>query len=112
MTNRSKNRGTAAESAVVKWLQAHGWPACERRALAGNSDRGDVAGIADFCGEVKDCKSHTYGPWLRELDVEMTNSGARFGAVIAKRRGTTDVGEWFAVMPVRVLADLMKEAGR
>ena len=35
MTNRSKAIGTAAETAVVRYLAAHGFPAAERRALHG-----------------------------------------------------------------------------
>jgi hypothetical protein len=31
--------------------------------------------------------------------------------VIAKKRGTTNVGDWYAVLPVRVLVKLLKEAG-
>jgi len=31
--------------------------------------------------------------------------------VIVKKRGTADVGEAYAVMPVRMWADLMKQAG-
>ena len=45
------------------------------------------------------------------MKVEKRNAKARFGVVIAKRRGTRHVGEWYAIMPVdewvklRLLAD-------
>ncbi len=32
--NRSKAKGTAAESAARNWLISDGWPDCERLALA------------------------------------------------------------------------------
>ena len=38
MTNRPKAIGTAAETAVVRYLAAHGFPAAERRALHGARD--------------------------------------------------------------------------
>jgi len=41
MSNPSKAKGTAAESAVVKLAQSFGL-AAERRALAGAADQGDV----------------------------------------------------------------------
>lgn len=40
MTNRPKAIGTAAETAVVRYLAAHGFPAAERRALHGATDHG------------------------------------------------------------------------
>lgn len=43
--SKSKAKGTAAESAVVKYLREQGWPSAERRALNGASDRGDIAGV-------------------------------------------------------------------
>jgi hypothetical protein len=42
----------------------------------------------------------------------MANGSAATGVVIAKRRGTTDVGECYALMPVSVWLALLKEAGR
>ena len=41
MTNRPKAIGTAAETAVVRYLAAHGFPAAERRALHGATDLGE-----------------------------------------------------------------------
>lgn len=41
MSNPSKKKGTAAETRVVKYLREHGID-CERRALHGNEDLGDI----------------------------------------------------------------------
>jgi hypothetical protein len=41
---RSKDKGTAAESLVVKYLQSTYWPHAERRALSGGLDKGDITG--------------------------------------------------------------------
>ena len=38
MVTRSKDIGTRAETAVVRYLAAHGFPAAERRALHGATD--------------------------------------------------------------------------
>ena len=112
MANPSKTKGTAAETLVVTYLHANGFYNAERRALAGNLDKGDIAGIPDFCGEVKACKTFDLAGWCDELAVEMRNSNARYGTVIAKRRGTLDVGRWYSIQPLSVYLDTLKEAQR
>lgn len=107
MVNRSKAKGTAAESQVARWLQAHGFPHAERRALAGNSDRGDIAGIPRVSLEVKACKTMTLAAWVDESIAEAVNAGAEVHAVVHKRIGKGDVGDWYATLPVSVLAELL-----
>lgn len=111
MVNRPKARGTAAETAVVNCLQRAGWHATERRALSGALDKGDIAGIPLVCVEVKDCKSLTFGPWLKEALVERDNAHAEIGVVWAKRRGHLDPKDWFVVMDGDTLMRLLKAAG-
>ena len=106
--NRSKAAGTAAESAVVKWLHAKGWPDAKRITLHGSDDQGDVWVTRSFIIEVKvrGPRSSNAGlgqpgdteleGWLQELEVEMENSGAKHGFLIVKRKGTTDPGRWWA----------------
>ncbi len=109
--SKAKQKGTSAETAVVNWLKTEGWLYAERRALQGNLDKGDINMGAPVVIEVKNCKTITLSEWLKELKVEMDNAGVSVGSVIAKKRGTTNVGEWYAVMPASVLAVLLKEAG-
>ena len=112
MSNPSKRKGTAGENAVVAYLRDAGFAACERRALGGTNDRGDVAGVHSTVIEVKACGRMELGPWLKELAVEMRNDNARFGAVWHKRRGTTNAADWYVTMPGHVFADLLREALR
>lgn len=107
----SKRKGTAAETAVVRYLIDAGWPHAERRALHGNQDKGDITGCGPIVLEVKNHKTLDLAGWTRELEAEMGNAHVDVGAVIAKRRGTTDVGEWYAIMPTRFLVQLLIEAG-
>lgn len=109
--SKAKQKGTAAETAVVKWLKAEGWKYAERRALHGNVDKGDINMGAPVVIEVKDHKAHTLSEWMKELKAEIENADVSVGAVIAKKRGTTDVGEWYAIMPAYILSFLLKEAG-
>jgi hypothetical protein len=98
---QSKRSGRAAEQQVVEWLRGNGYPHAERRILAGAKDRGDVAGVVGLTIEIKAEKRLDLPGYLRELDVERSNTGDEHGLVIVKRRGTLDVGDWFAVQTVR-----------
>jgi len=109
MSNPSKQKGTSAETAVVKYLKENGFPKAERRALQGNLDKGDISGVEDVVFEVKDHKKMDLAGWVKELEVEVENAFAVTGAVIHKKRGTLDVGEWYATMPVYMFLDLIRE---
>ena len=111
MSNHSKQKGTSAETAVVKHLINNGFPEAERRTLSGANDKGDISGIKDVCLEVKDHKKINLAGWIKELEVERRNALATTGAVIHKKRGTLNVGEWYATIPVWVYIDLLIEAG-
>ena len=107
MTSPQKRKGSAAELAVAKWLNRLGWTGAERSRAGWTDDRGDIDGVPGVCIEVKNCKSIDIPGWLGELDVEMDNAQAWTGCVLAKRRGSTDVDDWYAIMPARLWAELM-----
>ena len=73
----SKRKGTAWESQVVTYLRDHGQPYAERRALAGSSDKGDVAGVPGVMIECKAEKTITLGAYADEVKTQTTNAGAR-----------------------------------
>ena len=109
--SKAKQKGTAAETAVVNWLQSKGRKHVERRSLNGALDRGDIAGIPSVVIEVKNCARMELPKWVGELETEIANDKADTGTVIHKKRGTTDVGEWYATMPVSIWYELIKSAG-
>lgn len=109
--NPSKTKGTAAESAVVSYLQEKGWKGAERRALQGVLDRGDISGVVGVCFEVKNQKAQDLSGWIAELAKEIVNAKAETGAVIHKKRGKSNVGDWYATMPMSIYVELLKKAG-
>lgn len=109
--SKARQKGTSAETAVVRYLQEHGFQHAERRALHGVNDKGDITGCGPVVFEVKNHKTLDLAGWIKELEQEMVNAAVTTGAVIAKKKGTTDVANWYAVMPVSVLVALLKEAG-
>lgn len=111
MTNQSKAKGTAAETAVVTFLNNEGRPYVERRTLSGQNDRGDIAGIPGVVIEVKNEKSFKLSEWLKEAHVERDNDNAEVGVVWHKKRGTTDAGQWYVTMDGETFAALIRMAG-
>ena len=98
----AKAKGTAAETAVVRFLQANGYPHAERRALAGAQDRGDVAGIPGLVIEVKAAARMELAAWLDEAnaegDFDPVNYDGDLPVVWHKRRGKGSPGDWYVTM--------------
>ncbi len=109
--SKAKQKGTAAETAVVNWLVSKGRSHVERRSLNGSNDRGDIAGLPGVVIEVKNHKEIKLSQWIKELEAEMHNDKADTGVIIHKKTGTTDVGMWYATLPVSVWFKLLEEAG-
>jgi len=109
MVNRSKAKGTTAETAVVRFLQAIGFPYAERRTLNGTHDRGDIAGIPSVVIEVKNCARQELPAWIAEAERERDNDNATLGVVWHKRRGKTDPADWFVTMSGAQFAALLRE---
>lgn len=110
--SRSKAKGTAAESAVVNALRRLGWPHVERRALSGNVDKGDIAGIPGVCFEVKDAKTWQASGWLQETIEERGNANATHGILVIKLPGVghANAEKWLTVMDDAHAFSLYNEA--
>jgi hypothetical protein len=112
--NKPKAIGTAAETAVARYLQAHGFPHAERRALRGIEDAGDITGCPGVCVEVKggdaakNASDLLVSDWLAETEKERLNARADVGVLVLQRRGVgpANAGRWWAVMPVGTVAVL------
>lgn len=111
MTTPSKRKGSAWELAIAKYLVEQGWVGAERRVAGATLDKGDIYGIIGCVIEAKNEKKITLSDYLKELEIEMKNAKADMGVVMVKKKGTTDVGQGYAVMPISLWATLMKEAG-
>ena len=110
MVNRPRARGTAFETAVVRWLNENGY-AAERRALAGSLDKGDIAGVPDWTCELKNVKKPAYPQWIREAEAERINAGTRYGVVLAKPHlvGLGSPDGWVAAMPAPQWLRIVKQ---
>ena len=111
--SRAKQKGTSAETALVRYLQANGYPLAERRALASANDLGDVVGTIGLCWEVKNHATYKIPAWLDETRIETKNSRSDFGILVVKPNGIglNSVDKWWAIMDVESMTRLLRDAG-
>lgn len=103
----SRRKGAAAELALVRHLQAHGFPHAERR--GGGFGGSDVIGTPGITWESKNVAGLKLGTWVDQTEAARIASGDTYGVLVVKRAGTTDVGRWHAVMPLDQLLALLAE---
>jgi hypothetical protein len=96
--NKSKMKGTRFESELCQYLNARGLP-CERRALTGTQDKGDIAGIPAWVIEAKNQNSSNWAEWMDETERERRNDHADFGLLIVRRRLKV-IERAYAVLPL------------
>lgn len=115
MVNRRKNIGTAAETAVRKFLLPY-FPEARRNALQGSQDQGDLGGLGVVCAEVKggDAARNLNSPalledWMKQTEAEVRNSGMKYGVLVVQRRGygANNSGHWFAYVTQNDLSDII-----
>lgn len=109
--SRARAKGTAWETQIVNYLRTCGWPHAERRALNGNQDRGDIAGIVGVVIEAKNAARVELGDWLTEAHQERNRAQARIGAVWFKRRGRASPADGYVLMDGETFTRLLTEAG-
>ena len=112
--SKAKQKGTSAESAFVKSPSVlEGFPGVERRALAGVNDMGDVSGMVGLVVEIKNHKTYKFPEWLKETEIERVNAKADYGVLVVKPNGVglNSVDDWWAVMPVGAMLNLLRDAG-
>ena len=110
MTNPQKQKGSAYERSIVQYLRDNGFTVDRTRA-GWSDDRGDIHGIDGFTWECKNHKALNLAGWINELHDECRNAGTSLGAVVHKKRGSTDGAEQYATLPLGMLVQLLKEAG-
>jgi hypothetical protein len=110
MSNPQKNKGSAYERSIVDYLRQCGFRVDRTRA-GWTDDRGDIHGVDGFTWECKNHRAINLSGWISELLVECKNAGTELGAVVHKKRGTTNGEDQYATLPLWMLVQLLKEAG-
>jgi hypothetical protein len=115
--SKSKQIGTAAETAVVKACRKAGFPTAERRALHGIDDLGDILLTAGVVIEVKGGKAAETASdaqvvaWLQETERERVNAHADFAFLVTKRAGigADNAHKWWAHTTLDELCHLLHD---
>lgn len=102
MANKPRAKGTSGENEIVTLLSR--WFKCERRALHGTKDTGDIAGTP-YVVSVKRCENWPVHKWLTDLHKMRRNANDEPGFILARRNRS----EWVAIMPVAVLSELLDQ---
>lgn len=111
MSTAAKRKGSKAELDVVKYLKDNGWKYADRRLAGSSADKGDISGVNGVVFEIKNQAKMDLAGWTAELLDEIGNADAETGAVIHKRKGKANVGDWYATMPVNIFIELIRKAG-
>lgn len=111
---RPKDIGTAAETAVVRWLRVNGFGTAERRALRGRDDAGDITGLGAVMLEVK-AGNQAQAPadgllatWKAEVVRQRRAADAEVAALILRRRGHGSPEDWWAYITLYDLDQLLR----
>lgn len=108
--SRSKQKGTAWETAVVRYLAEYS-PTVERRALHGGRDLGDVTGIAGVVIECKNEKTLALASYVDEAIAEGDNANADVAVAWIHRRGKASPADGYVVMNGTQFVSLLIDAG-
>jgi hypothetical protein len=112
--SKQKQKGTKAESDVVKWGHKHGFFQADRLALTGSKDRGDVRITEAIMVQVKDGYTdrreptdYLIGLWLDELGRQQRIGGYYIALLVHKRYGKADPDDWRWYMEGQTFMRLM-----
>lgn len=112
--NPSKQKGTAWETAIVRWLEGK-VSSAKRIVMHGNKDEGDIEVICwgdnaaysrMFNIEAKNCNAISLAAWTAEAEAESINAGVPV-VVVAKRKGTTDPGKAYVITTLETFMGMM-----
>lgn len=104
--SKAKATGTRFETAVANYLQEW-FPHCERRALRGANDGGDLAGLP-LTIECKATRTIDLAGALTEAKTAAARNGDYYYAAVIKRRNHP-VADAYAVVPLRLLACIFQD---
>lgn len=89
LTNPSKAKGTAWETALRGYLQENHNPEAHRNVQMGRLDIGDLDGYYLHALEAKAERTITLSDYIAQANREAVNASQPFGCAVVKRRGSS-----------------------
>lgn len=110
--SRAKQIGTFHETSIKKYLIERGYVHAKRIVLHGRDDEGDLT-LGDGYPVVIEAKGGRGAVGripasLDELELEIENAGGETGFLVVKRNGTTNVGRYYAIMPLDRMMEMVE----
>lgn len=107
-------KGKKTEQKVARYLAGNGWPDARRMVRTGwrsgsrsETDPGDLRGTDKLVWQVKSSSTMSDLEIRRALNATAEQAvDADYGILVQRREGKSDVGRWWAWMPVRDLCVL------
>lgn len=103
--SRSRAKGTAWESDLRAYMKANGHPYCERMALGGIRDSGDLTGVPGWLIEAKNVRAIELGAFMTTAERKAKRLGV--DPVLLIKRRSHSVARGYAVVPIEVWARLV-----
>lgn len=105
-----KQRGAQSERLVAEYLRAHGWPFAE--AVGAGRGGSDVTGTPAITWEIKARRQINLPEFLRQSMGHKRHATDLAVLVIRPDgMGPATVDQWPAVLPLKVLTQLLRECG-
>lgn len=106
MTTARVRRGRESEAAVAAYLRENGWPDAQR--IEASLPGADIKNTPDLAFEVKSAREWNVLDWIRQA---WTHGGLPIVVYRPDKYGPQTVSQWPAIVPLRVLVQLLIEAG-
>ena len=106
--SRARAKGTRWESEIVTYLQEHGHPFAERRALAGAADKGDIL-LPGVMIEAKSHKAITLAAYADEVERQTANCPPGTVGVAWIKRPGKGIDKSYVVMDPATFLRLLGE---
>lgn len=122
MTATHTRRGKETEQAAARWFRANGFDGCERVVRTGYRqanrempDGGDLDLSPGAIAQVKSLRPATrmereIPAWMSQTEQQRRAARADIALLVVRREHTSDVGEWWAWLPL-IAAEYLRGSG-
>jgi hypothetical protein len=109
MSNARKQRGRTTELIFASHLKQNGWPYAE--ATSASAPGTDITGVVGVDWELKARTGFPVKEAMRQQSKRAKEGSIAIAVLRQNGQGESDIDNWPAVVPLKVMLDLLKKAG-
>lgn len=109
MNSSRKRRGRTTELDFAEYLKQQGWTFAE--ATSASAPGTDITGVVGVDWELKAKKDFDPKSAMKQQAARIKEGVIPIAVLRQNGQGKTDIDNWPAVMPVKIVVQLLKEAG-